>query len=866
MNKFRDQPLKIKMTIFVSLIVIISMGTLTFTLFSYFQGNIREEFDLRMTSITSATAYNLELPVIVGDLEGIETLLDSLLKAPDVVSAAVYDNNILMAERFAASVPSHLQKVIRAQIKSTRMVPDELGLENVMREEVIGEVMISFSVAKLQAGLENMLIFSFLVTLLIIGAAIAAGRSFIARVINPLSELLGTVQKVSNGDLTQKINSHAKDEVGQLAWSFNSMIVALRDREEALRDSEERFRKIFESGPLGMATFDLDYRLLNVNAMLCRMLDFTERDLLSISFPDITHQEDIDRDKHLARQLFNGEIPHYKIEKRYLKKDGEILWGLLTATVVRDEDGRLLYGLGMMEDITKRKRTEDELRKYRKHLEEVVKTRTTALQKEIIERKQIEESLRRAKEDAEAANRAKSTFLANMSHELRTPLNAILGFSEMLGHEPGATHSQQEKLAIINRSGGHLLGTINNVLDLSKIEAGRFELEPEATDLPRMLQDIGGMFEVRADNARLSFELELDPALARYVKTDIGKLRQVLINLLGNALKFTTEGGLILRASSRPIADDPTLVILQLEVEDSGPGIAPEQQQRIFEPFVQAQHIHSGLEGTGLGLAISKLFVNLLDGEISLESRPGEGSLFRVELPAALADAAEVVDTGTDRPAVLGLEPGQPAWRILVVEDNRENRMLLNDLLLRIGFETREAENGEQAVTLFKQWRPHFIWMDMHMPVMDGYQAAARIRALPGGDGVRIVAITASAFKEQRRSILQAGCDDVVHKPFRAHEILDAMRRQLGVCYRYEEQVGEQPVDPVVEVTAGMLETLSPVLRDKLSKAVHRLDIEATGVVIDQIRAIDAGIADGLLALTKAYRFERILELLGARQ
>lgn len=483
--------------------------------------------------------------------------------------------------------------------------------------------------------------------------------------------------------------------------------------------------------------------------------------------------------------------------------------------------------------------------KYKDELKQQVQDRT--------------KQLNNVKEAAEAANRAKSVFLANMSHELRTPLNAILGFSEMLGYDPDATASQQEKLAIINRSGGHLLSMINDVLDLSKIEAGRVELEPEAFDLPLMLEDIGHMFQQRTETAGLHFNLDLDPLMPRYIKTDVGKLRQILINLLGNAVKFTHQGTVSLCARAQSTADDPTMCMLQLEIKDSGPGIAQQQLQSIFQPFVQAGGSKSNIKGTGLGLAISKSFVDLMGGDISVESEPGKGSLFCINLPVALAESAKTTGTEAARPVVLGLETGQPDWRILVVEDSQENRLLLSSLLVEAGFDTKDAENGKQAIDLFQQWQPHFIWMDMSMPVMDGYEATARIRQLPGGDAVKIVAITASAFKEQRQKILESGCNDVTHKPFQAHEIFDMMSELLGVSYIYEEKV---EAAPATVLTAEMMTNLSADLKQELKKVTLSLDNSEIIPMIDRIRTDHPEIADGLLLLIDGYRHDLILELL----
>ncbi|MCU7934189.1 MAG: response regulator [Candidatus Thiodiazotropha sp. (ex Dulcina madagascariensis)] len=605
----------------------------------------------------------------------------------------------------------------------------------------------------------------------------------------------------------------------------------LESMNEALQESREQLKETQRIARLGQWELNLEDDKLTWSDEVYRIFEI-KRDKFGASykaFLDAIHPEDLESVNTAYTTSIETKTP-YEIIHRLLMKDGRIKYLREWCRTEYGNDGIPLRSIGAVQDIT-------------------------AL-------KIAEEALKKAKEEAETANQAKSTFLANMSHELRTPLNAILGFSEMLGRDNDATTEQKEKLAIINRSGEHLLNMINDVLDLSKIEAGLAELEPEAFDLPRMLEDIGRMFEVRAESALLRFDLRLDPALAQYIKTDSGKLRQILINLLGNAVKFTNEGSFSLCARTKPAEGDPAMVTLQLKVEDSGPGIAPEQLQRIFEPFVQAGRSPAASKGTGLGLAISKSFIELMGGEIGVESKPGHGALFQVELPVALAEAADVCGLEAARPAVLGLQPGQPAWRILTVEDDVDNRLLLSGLLREAGFEIREAVNGAQAVTLFEQWRPHFIWMDMRMPVMDGYQATARIRALPGGDKVKIIALTASALKDQRKSILESGCDDLIHKPFQAREIFDAMAAYLRVRYRYEEAV-EEPASEPVEASAEAVASLPNELRKTLWNVASSLNNEEFNAALVPVRDHDPTLAGGLAKLAREFRFDRILELLG---
>ena len=528
------------------------------------------------------------------------------------------------------------------------------------------------------------------------------------------------------------------------------------------------------------------------------------------------------------------------------------------------------------------------------------------MSREIRKRKQTEVELKKAKDDAEAANQAKSLFLANMSHELRTPLNAILGFSRMLGRERDTTTDQKEKLSIINRSGQHLLAMINDVLDLSKIEAGRIELRENSFDLAALLKEISVMTRSHAAEKGLTVAVEAEKVRFTYVKADVGKLRQILINLLNNAVKFTDEGGVTLRCATEAIPEGPNRCQILIEVEDSGPGIDPARQAKIFEPFMQGLD-KPGRKGTGLGLSICKAYADLMGGALEVESEVGKGSFFRLRLPADIAAAADVKTSVDDKPRVIGLAPTQRTWRILVADDNRENRLLLKSLLKAVGFFVLEAKNGQEAVAAFKKESPDFIWMDMRMPVMDGYEATRRIRKwecglgnAEGGSGnsevailpaesenrnknrrdsdsnsafpiphsefkgVPIIAITASAFREQRQEILAAGCDDMVIKPFRSHEIFEMMDRFLDIQYIYEPEVEAATVwEPGVELTTAMLADLPAELLQELREATKSLNNEAITAVIERIEPLASDTATGLQTLMDDFQIGRIHILLG---
>ncbi len=490
-----------------------------------------------------------------------------------------------------------------------------------------------------------------------------------------------------------------------------------------------------------------------------------------------------------------------------------------------------------------------------------------------------EEALRVAKEAAESANRAKSTFLANMSHELRTPLNAILGFSQLMAHNSSLTQEQQEHLGIISRSGEHLLTLINDVLEMSKIEAGRTTLYQQSFNLYRLLDYLEEMLQLKAKSKGLQLTFERTPDVPQYVKTDESKLRQVLLNLLGNAIKFTQAGRVTLRVKlgnpqqvmanteeSDPFPIPHSQFPIIFEVEDTGPGIAPEELKILFEAFVQTETGRTSQQGTGLGLAISRQFVKMMGGEITVSSQLGEGTLFRFNVQVSLADIAEDV---TQQPSqrVIGLAPNQPKYRILVVEDTRENRQLLVKLLELLNFEVREAVNGEEAIALWECWHPHLIWMDMRMPVMDGYEATRRIKAQPKGKDTVILALTASAFEEERTVALTAGCDDFVRKPIQEAVIFEKMAEHLGIRYIYEQSTqsssGHQGASQSI-LNPQALAVMPSEWVAQLYQAATQVDDELVLNLISQIPDEKVELADGLTNLVNNYRFDQIIALISS--
>jgi len=484
-------------------------------------------------------------------------------------------------------------------------------------------------------------------------------------------------------------------------------------------------------------------------------------------------------------------------------------------------------------------------------LYEGLKVKIKERDQEIGARKNAEAELIEARDAAESANRAKSVFLANMSHELRTPLNAILGFAQILQRDQSLAEIHRSKLETINRSGSHLLSLINDVLEISRIEAGRTTVENEVFSLTEMLSAVEDMTRVHAELKGLQFISLRDGQLPSYVYGDAHHLRQILLNLLSNAIKFTDQGSVTLHLKA--IGNN-----IRFKVSDTGIGIEDESIPHLFQAFYQTDAGASKGEGTGLGLTISREFVRLMGGEITVHSEPGKGSTFTFTLPLTEVDAPAICLPPS---RVIGLAPDQTPLRILVAEDNADNRELIKLLLSGVGFDVRTVENGQQAVECFQTWTPQFIWMDMRMPVLNGYAATQMIRSLPGGKNVKIAALTASAFHEDKDAMLAAGCDTMLAKPIDEQHLFQIMADQLGIHYQYANDA-QQPKPERARLNGALdLSPLSPETRMELKTAAELLDAETVEAIVERIMADHPKIAEAIKAWTVVYRFDVVAKL-----
>ncbi len=700
---------------------------------------------------------------------------------------------------------------------------------------------------------------------------------------------------------------------------------------EELSASERRLNQFLESLPLGISVYNPDGSIAYFNHAAEKFLG-KQTILTHIAEQLVTNKESYNPDSDqlylpdnfpILRAL-NGEF--VKVDDVEITQYGLTISLEITAMPIYDTSGNIIYAIGVIQDISHRKELEKFLANYQRTLEAQIVERT--------------EQLEQAAKAAEKANRAKSTFLANMSHELRTPLNAILGFTQVMEASPNFASEDRENLRIIHRSGEYLLTLINQALDLSKIEAGRMIAIPTNFDLYSLLDELQDMFQQRSQDQDLQLIFLRSANVPQYVQTDDVKLRQVLINILGNAIKFTKIGDVSVRVSRKkeegiktPLAPQggneeeppkgrsqneeqtnldlearndvnlPNFCWLKFEIEDTGVGIAPEELDDVFQAFVQTSSGQKTQKGTGLGLTISRQFVRLMGGDITVDSQVGRGTIFKFEIQVKVINDTEIAAPKVDR-KVMGVEANQPSYRILIVDDREDNRLLLVKLLSPLGFLLQQATNGREAVEIWESWHPHLILMDLRMPIMDGYEATMEIRArtqqreeeqqrneemtiannsaefiLSEAEGLstsyefpisKIVALTASIIEREKRSLaLLVGCDDFISKPFRKIDIFDTISTHLGVKYIYSSSTvfsstgdRSQLYDSDSNITLASLAQLPAEWIDNMKQVIRNADFDLIASTIEEIRNENPGFAQLLQGHLDNFDYQTILTLI----
>ena len=691
---------------------------------------------------------------------------------------------------------------------------------------------------------------AFLSIILVIPAAYVLSTIVFIR---PLEALFQATKQIERGEYGQGGPAESRDELGSLALAFNKMSESLQhyrghleemgeERSRKLRESETNYRFLLDSVPIGIGLVDYRGRILSSNHKLADMLGYSEEELKKMLIEAIYIDAD---DRQTAREALQQKGFIRDWETVLQRKNGTVYQALLNIDQIELNGGKVL--LTTVRDITAQKRSEQELKK--------------------------------AKDLAEAASRVKSKFLANMSHELRTPLNGILGYAQILNRDSSLTELQRERVAFIERSGNHLLMLINDILDLAKIEAGKLDIIPTEFHLSEFLKDIVEMIQIKAQQKGLKFIYESPGNLHETLYADEIRLRQILLNLLGNAVKFTRKGSIHFRVMQRDSektdenADDVSTI--RFEVEDSGVGIPEEELDMIFRSFEQVRQKELLADGAGLGLAISRRLGQMLGSEIFVESTPGKGSRFwfDVKFPETPngktgSQGGEKLVTRKDRlyfQEIIGFKGEKRT--ILLVDNKQDNRIVLRDMLSPLGFEVLEASEGDEALRLAKACRPHLILMALKLPEKDGFQTIHDIRQCSELQDIPVIAVSASVQDDVRQKSLEAGFHGFIEKPVHFELLLETLTVFLQVEWSYASFTPTDGPLAIFDLDENPSALDCPPAEElaALQELVNRGMVLEIRRYLDRLEKMDGKFgpfAEKVRRMNKEFRFEEIEALL----
>ncbi len=621
-------------------------------------------------------------------------------------------------------------------------------------------------------------------------------------------------------------------------------------RTAALQQSEAELRSIFDLAAVGIVQVDpVTFQFIKVNQQFCDSVGYSAAELLQRTTADITLPEDRAENQILFQQMLDRKISSFTLEKRYVCKDGSLIWATVTGSLVWKPDGSPHFAIGVVQDISDRKRAEEALHQLNAELEQRVEQRTL--------------ELKIAKEAADQANRAKSDFLSNMSHELRTPLNGILGYTQLFEKDATLNPKQQEGIQIISQCGEHLLTLIEDILDLSKIEAQKLELYPNPLCLLPFLQGITEICRLKAQQKSLTFIYQPSLQLPQIVIADEKRLRQVLLNLLSNAIKFTDEGSVIFQVDVLAPAIDPNAATIRIRfaVEDTGIGIAPEDFEKIFLPFEQVGEKHRQHEGTGLGLSISQRMVELMDSRLLVKSEEGKGSIFWFDVEFDIKNDGKNI-CQKERSAVTGYDGRRQT--VLLVDDRPKNLLVLRRTLESLGFLVIEAMDGREGIEQAIQHTPDLVITDLVMPGMDGFEMIRQLRSMTQFQQTPILSSSASAYDHDRIKSHEAGSNDFLVKPIELNILVEKLQQHLKLTWIYAKSM-PPPAPPItIEPYSFKADQLPPanLLRElsQLAAAGFFLEIENHLAQLAETEQCTAFVQQ-LLPLTYEFEGEKIQAL-----